>query len=93
MIKPLGDRVLIKMVESEETTKSGIILSAGSKERPQIAEVLEVGPGTEKDGKLEEMKVKKGDKVIVNKYAGTEIKYEGEELIIVRQDDILAIVE
>lgn len=93
MIKPLGDRVLIKMVESEETTKSGIILSSGSKERPQIAEVLEVGPGTEKDGKLEEMKVKKGDKVIVNKYAGTEIKYEGEELIIVRQDDILAIVE
>ncbi len=93
MIKPLGDRVLIKMVESEETTKSGIILSSGSKERPQIAEVLEVGPGTEKDGKLEEMKVKKGEKVIVNKYAGTEIKYEGEELIIVRQDDILAIVE
>ena len=93
MIKPLGDRVLIKMVESEETTKSGIILSSGSKERPQIAEVLEVGPGTEKDGKLEKMKVKKGDKVIVNKYAGTEIKYEGEELIIVRQDDILAIVE
>ena len=93
MIKPLGDRVLIKMVESEETTKSGIILSSGSKERPQIAEVLEVGPGTEKDGKLKEMKVKKGEKVIVNKYAGTEIKYEGEELIIVRQDDILAIVE
>lgn len=93
MIKPLGDRVLIKMVESEETTKSGIILSSGAKERPQIAEVLEVGPGTEKDGKLLEMKVKKGDKVIVNKYAGTEIKYEGEDLIIVRQEDILAIVE
>ena len=93
MIKPLGDRVLIKMVESEKTTKSGIILSSGAKERPQIAEVLEVGPGTEKDGKLLEMKVKKGDKVIVNKYAGTEIKYEGEDLIIVRQEDILAIVE
>lgn len=93
MIKPLGDRVLIKMVESEETTKSGIILSSGAKERPQIAEVLEVGPGTEKDGKLLEMKVKKGDRVIVNKYAGTEIKYEGEDLIIVRQEDILAIVE
>lgn len=93
MIKPLGDRVLIKMVESEETTKSGIILSSGSKERPQIAEVLEVGPGIEKDGKTLEMKVKKGDKVIVNKYAGTEIKYEGEDLIIVKQDDVLAIVE
>ncbi len=93
MIKPLGDRVLIKMVESEETTKSGIILSSGSKERPQIAEVLEIGQGIEKDGKTIEMKVKKGDKVIVNKYAGTEIKYEGEDLIIVKQDDVLAIVE
>ena len=81
------------MVESEETTKSGIILSSGSKERPQIAEVLEIGQGIEKDGKTIEMKVKKGDKVIVNKYAGTEIKYEGEDLIIVKQDDVLAIVE
>lgn len=93
MIKPLGNRVLIKMIESEETTKSGIILSAGAKERPQIAEVLEVGPGEVVDGKTVEMKVKKGDKVIVNKYSGTEIKYEGEELIIVKQDDVLAIVE
>lgn len=93
MIKPLGNRVLIKMIESEETTKSGIILSAGAKERPQIAEVLEVGPGEVVDGKTVEMKVKKGDKVIVNKYSGTEIKYEGEELIIVKQDDVLAVVE
>ncbi len=93
MIKPLGERVLIKMIESEETTKSGIILSSGAKERPQIAEVLEVGPGETVDGKTVEMKVKKGDKVIVNKYSGTEIKYEGEELIIVKQSDVLAIVE
>ena len=93
MIKPLGDRVLIKMIESEETTKSGIILSPASKERPQIAEVLEVGPGEVVDGKTVEMKVKKGDKVIVNKYSGTEIKYDGQEMIIVKQADVLAIVE
>jgi len=88
MIKPLSDRVLIKMKESEETTKSGIILSTGSKEKPQIAEVIEVGPGKTEDGKLQEMNVKKGDKVIVSKYSGTEIKYEGIEYIIVKQDDI-----
>ena len=93
MIKPLQDRVVIKMVENEETTKSGIILSSGAKEKPQIAEVIEVGPGAEVDGKLEKMLVKKGDKVVVNKYAGTEVKYEGEEYIIVKQDDILAIAE
>ncbi len=93
MIKPLGDRVLIKMIESEETTKSGIILSPASKERPQIAEVLEVGPGEVVDGKTVEMKVKKGDKVIVNKYSGTEIKYDGQEMIIVKQSDVLAVVE
>ncbi len=93
MLKPLADRVVIKMIESEETTKSGIILSSGSKEKPQIAEVLEVGPGEIIDGKEVKMTVKKGDKVVVNKYAGTEIKYEGEDLIIVRQSDILAIVE
>ena len=93
MIKPLGDRVLIKMIESEETTKSGIILSPASKERPQIAEVLEVGPGEVVDGKTVEMKVKKGDKVIVNKYSGTEIKYDGQEMIIVKQADVLAVVE
>lgn len=89
MIKPLGDRVLIKMVESEETTKSGIILSSGSKEKPQIAEVVAVGPETEEV----KMNVKVGDKVIINKYSGTEIKYEGTEYTIVKQEDILAIVE
>ena len=93
MIKPLNDRVLIKMKENEETTKSGIILAGASKEKPQIAEVVEVGPGEKIDGKLEEMYVKKGDNVIVSKYAGTEIKYEGEEYLIVKQEDILAIVE
>ena len=93
MIKPLSDRVLIKMKESEETTKSGIILASSSKEKPQIAEVIEVGPGEKIDGKVQEMCIKKGDKVIVSKYSGTEVKYEGEEYIIVKQDDILAIVE
>ena len=92
MIKPLADRVLVKMKESEETTKSGIILSAGSKEKPQVAEVLEVGPGGMVDGKEIQMTIKKGDKVIVSKYAGTEVKYEGEDYIIVKQGDILAIV-
>lgn len=89
MLKPLADRVVIKMLENEETTKSGIILAGTSKEKPQFAEVLEVGPGTEKI----KMEVKKGEKVVVSKYAGTEIKYEGEDLIIVNQSDILAIVE
>lgn len=93
MIKPLTDRVLIKMKENEETTKSGIILAGNSKERPQIAEIVEVGPGKKVDGELQEMYVKKGDKVIVDKYAGTEVKYENEEYIIVKQEDILAIVE
>ena len=93
MIKPLSNRVLIKMKESEETTKSGIILSSGSKEKPQIAEVIEVGPGEKVDGVLQAMDIKKGDNVIVSKYAGTEVKYEGEEYIIVKEEDILAIVE
>ena len=93
MIKPLSDRVLIKMKEKEETTKSGIILSGASQEKPQIAEVIEVGPGEKIEGKVQEMYVKKGDKVIVSKYAGTEVKFEGQEYIIVKQDDILAIVE
>ena len=93
MLKPLSDRVVIKMLESEETTKSGIILAPNAKEKPQIAEVVEVGPGREIDGKLEKMLVKKGDKVVVNKYAGTEVKYEGEDYTIVRQEDILAIAE
>ena len=93
MLKPLSDRVIVKMQEAEETTKSGIILSSGSKEKPQIAVVVAVGPGEKIDGKLSEMYVKKGDKVVLNKYSGTEIKYEGEDYIIVRQEDILAIAE
>ena len=93
MIKPLGSRVLIKMKEGEEKTKSGIILSGSAQEKPQIAEVIEVGPGEKIDGKLEEMYIKKGDNVIVNKYSGTEVKYEGTEYIILKQEDILAIVE
>ena len=93
MLKPLQDRVIIKMLEGEETTKSGIILSANSKEKPQIAEVVEVGPGGEADGKEIKMFLKKGDKVIASKYAGTEVKYEGTEYIILKQSDILAIVE
>ena len=93
MLRPLSDRVIIKMIEGEETTKSGIILSTAAKEKPQIAEVIAVGEGIKKDGKIEEMYVKKGDKVIVSKYAGTEVKFEGEEYIILKQDEILAIVE
>ena len=81
------------MKEGEETTKSGIILASSAQEKPQIAEVIEVGPGEKIDGKNEEMYVKKGDKVILNKYAGTEVKYENEEYLIVSQSDILAIVE
>ena len=93
MLKPLSNRVVIKMLEKEETTKSGIILAGNAGEKPQIAEVIEVGPGDKIDGKLEEMYVKKGDNVIVSKYAGTEVKYEGIDYIIVKQDDILAIAE
>ena len=93
MIKPLSDRVLIKMKEKEETTKSGIILAGASQEKPQIAEVIEVGPGAKVKGELQEMYVKKGDNIIVSKYAGTEVKYEGQEDIIVKEDDILAVVE
>ena len=93
MLKPLSDRVILKMTEAEETTKSGIILSSGSKEKPQIAEVIAVGPGGEVDGNKVTMVVKKGDKVITSKYSGTEVKYEGKEYIIVKQSDILAIVE
>ena len=93
MLKPLLDRVVVKMIESEETTKSGIILTSSAKEKPQIAEVLEVGPGGNVDGKEVKMYIKKGDKVVLNKYAGTEIKYEDEDLIIVKQSDILAVVE
>ncbi len=92
-LKPLADRVVIKMVEAEETTKSGIILTAAAQEKPQVAEVLAVGPGGNVDGKDVVMHVKVGDKVITSKYSGTEVKVDGEELIIVRQNDILAVVE
>ena len=93
MIKPLGDRVLVKMIEVETTTKSGIILNAGAKEKPQIVEVVAVGPGEIIDGEKVKMQVKVGDKVITGKYSGTEVKYEGVEYLIVRQSDVLAIVE
>lgn len=92
-LKPLGDRVVIKQLEAEEKTKGGIILTNQSKEKPQEAEVIEVGPGATVDGKLVPMQVKSGDKVIYSKYAGTEVKIEGEEYIIVKESDILAIVE
>ena len=92
-VKPLGDRVVIKNVEAEETTASGLILSSGSKEKPQMAIVVAVGPGGMVDGKEIAMQVKEGQKVIYSKYAGTEVKLDGEEYIIVRQNDILAIVE
>jgi chaperonin 10 Kd subunit len=92
-IKPLADRVVIKLVEEEETTKGGLILSGSAKEKPQVAEVIAVGPGGNVDGKEIKMQVTEGQKVIYSKYAGTEVKIDGEELIIVRQSDILAVVE
>ena len=92
-LKPLADRVILKMVEAEETTKSGIILTGAAKEKPEVAEVIEVGPGGLVDGKEVKMTVEKGQKVITSKYAGTEVKVDGEEYTIVRQGDILAIVE
>ena len=92
-LKPLSDRVVIKMVEAEETTAGGIILAGSAKEKPQVAQVLAVGPGGVVDGKEVVMQVKVGDKVITSKYSGTEVKIDGEELIIVRQNDILAIVD
>ncbi len=92
-LKPLADRVIIKMVEAEETTKGGIILTGTAKEKPEVAEVLAVGPGGMVDGKEIVMTVQVGDKVITSKYSGTQVKIEGEELTIVRQNDILAIVE
>ena len=95
MIKPLGNRVLIKMKEGEEKTKSGIILSGSAQEKPQIAEVIEVGPGEllKESNERSTMEVKKGDNIIISEYAGTKVKFEGQEYIIVKQDDILAIVE
>ena len=92
-LKPLSDRVILKAVEAEETTKSGIILTSAAKEKPEVAEVIAVGPGGMVDGKEVVMTVKAGDKVITSKYSGTEVKVDGEECTIVRQGDILAVVE
>ncbi len=92
-IKPLADRVVIKNTDAEETTKSGIILTGSAKEKPQVCEVVAVGPGGNVEGKDIVMCVKVGDKVLISKYAGTEVKVEGEECVIVRQSDILAVVE
>lgn len=92
-IKPLGDRVVIKMLESEETTKSGIVLPGSAKEKPQVAEIVAVGPGTVVDGKEVKMEVKVGDKVLISKYSGTEVKFDGQEYTILKQGDILAVVE
>ena len=92
-LKPLADRVVVKLVEAEETTKTGILLPGAAKEKPQVAEVIAVGPGGIVDGKEVTMTVKVGDKVITSKYAGTEVKCDGVEYNIVKQSDILAIVE
>ncbi len=92
-LKPLADRVLLKATEAEETTKSGIILSTANKEKPVVSQVVAVGPGGVVDGNEVVMTVKPGDKVVVAKYAGTEVKLDGVEYSIVRQSDILAIVE
>ena len=92
-IRPLADRVVIKAVEAEETTKSGIILTAAAQEKPSIAEIVAVGPGGMVDGNEVKMFVKVGEKVLISKYAGTEVKVDGVEYSIVKQDDILAVVE
>ncbi len=92
-IKPLADRVVIKMQEAEETTKSGIILAGSAKEKPEIAEVVAVGPGGIVDGKEVKMELKVGYKVLISKYSGTEVKLDGEEYTILRQSDVLAIVD
>ena len=92
-IKPLADRVVIKMVETEETTKSGIVLPGSAKEKPQVAEVVAVGPGGVVDGKEITMELKVGDRVLMSKYAGTEVKLDGVEYTILRQSDILAKIE
>lgn len=93
MLKPLGDRVIVKLTEVEETTKSGIVLPTAAKEKSSIAEVIAVGPGSIVDGKQITMTLKVGDKVVCSKYAGTEIKYEGVEYTILKESDVLAIVE
>ena len=92
-IKPLADKVVLKKLQAEETTKSGIILSSGAQQKPQIAEIIAVGPGGIVDGNEIKMEVKVGEKVIIRDYAGTNVKLDGEEYIIVRQDDIAAVVE
>lgn len=92
-IKPLADRIVIKMCEAEETTKSGIILTSASKERPQVAEIVAVGPGGIVDGNEVKMTLNVGEKVLISDYAGTKVKVDGEEYTIVRQSDVLAIVE
>ena len=92
-IKPLQDRVVIKMLEAEETTKSGIILTGAAQEKPQVAEIIAVGPGGFVDGKEVKMELKIGDKVLISQYAGTKVKLEGEEYTILSQSDVLAIVE
>ena len=92
-IKPLADKVVVKKLQAEETTKSGIILSSGAQQKPQIAEIIAVGPGGVIDGKEVKMEVKKGDRVIYQKYAGTEVKLDAEKYIIVKQSDILAVIE
>ena len=92
-LKPLFDRVVVKMVEVEETTKSGIILTGAAKEKPQLAEVIAIGDGSPREGKATEIKVKVGNKVLLTKYSGTEVKLDGEEYIIVNMGDILAIAE
>jgi len=92
-IKPLADRVVIKMVEAEETTKSGIILAGSAKEKPQVAEIIAVGPGGLVDGNEVTMYVKAGDKVLISKYAGTEVKVDNVDYTILKQSEILAIVE
>ncbi|MBE6795535.1 MAG: co-chaperone GroES [Ruminococcaceae bacterium] len=92
-LKPLGDRVVLKFCEAEEATKSGLLLTSAAQEKPQTAEILAVGPGGIVDGKEVKMEVKVGDKVILSKYAGTEVKLDGETYTIIRQSEILAIVE
>lgn len=92
-IMPLLDRVVVKKLESEETTKSGIVLPGSAKEKPEVVEVVAVGPGGMVEGKEVKMEVKVGDKVLISKYAGTEYKFDGTEYTILRQNDILAVVE
>lgn len=92
-IRPLGDRVVATMVETEETTKSGIVLPGSAKEKPQVAEIVAVGPGGWVDGNEVKMEVNVGDRVLLSKYAGTEVKFDGKEFTILRQSDVLAVVD